>query len=79
MSTITLYSKPACVQCNAVKRLLDSHDIEYNVIDMSENPDALATVVDAGHQSAPVLVFDGNVEDGISGFNPVEIKKRLGL
>ena len=35
---ITVYTKPSCVQCTATYRALDSKGIEYNVLDLSEDP-----------------------------------------
>lgn len=37
---ITLYTKPACVQCTATRKALDKSGVEYDVIDITENPDA---------------------------------------
>ena len=33
--TVTVYTKPSCVQCNATYRALDSKGIEYEVLDLS--------------------------------------------
>ena len=33
--TITVYSKPACVQCNATYRALDKLDADYTVVDIT--------------------------------------------
>jgi glutaredoxin-like protein NrdH len=40
MSQITVYTKPACVQCNATFKALDKRGIEYQKIDVTENPEA---------------------------------------
>lgn len=37
---ITVYTKPACVQCNATYCALDKAGIEYDVIDITENAQA---------------------------------------
>ena len=34
--SITVYTKPACVQCNATYRALDKAGLEYDIIDISE-------------------------------------------
>ena len=36
MDTITVYTKPACVQCNATFRALERQGIGYTAIDISE-------------------------------------------
>lgn len=65
---VTVYSKPACVQCNATYRRLDAKGVPYKVIDMSEDAEALAEVKGMGYLQAPVVVMP----DGThwSGFRP---------
>lgn len=70
--TITVYTKPACVQCNATYRALDKAGIEYDVIDITENAQARDYVMSLGYLQAPVVVA-GDVH--FSGFRPDEIKK----
>lgn len=69
---VTLYTKPSCVQCNASKTHLDSKGVEYNIIDLSENPDALATVKELGYLQAPVIVTE---DDHWSGYRPDKIEE----
>ncbi|WP_182262071.1 glutaredoxin-like protein NrdH [Rhodococcus sp. UFZ-B548] len=69
---ITVYTKPACVQCNATYRALDKAGIEYSVIDITENAQARDYVMSLGYLQAPVVVA-GDVH--FSGFRPDEIKK----
>ena len=65
---VTVYSKPACVQCNATYRRLDAKGVPYEVIDMSEDAEALAEVKAMGYLEAPVVVTpDG---EHWSGFRP---------
>jgi glutaredoxin-like protein NrdH len=67
---ITVYTKPSCVQCNATYRALDSKGIEYNILDVSEDPAALEQVKALGYLQAPVVITD---EDHWSGFRPDKI------
>ena len=69
---ITVYTKPACVQCNATYRALDKAGIEYDVIDITENAQARDYVMSLGYLQAPVVVAG---ENRWSGFRPDEIKK----
>lgn len=74
--TVTVYSKPACVQCTSSMRKLNNMGIEYTKTDMSEDPTALAYVKSLGFMAAPVLIVqdaDGNVIKSWSGFRPDEI------
>lgn len=69
--SITVFSKPACVQCNATYRALDKHGLEYTIVDMSADAEALESVKALGYQQAPVVFADG---DHWSGFRPDKIK-----
>lgn len=73
MSTapITVYSKPACVQCTATYRALDKLGLDYEVVDLAEDEQALLDLMARGYQQAPVVV-DG--EDVWTGFRPDLIK-----
>lgn len=71
----TVYTKPSCVQCNATYRALDSKGIEYDIIDLSEDPTALQTVKELGYLQAPVVVTD---DEHWSGFRPDKISALAG-
>lgn len=51
--SITVYTKPACVQCNATYRALDKAGIEYSVVDITEDPEARDYVMALGYLQAP--------------------------
>ncbi|ETX15928.1 glutaredoxin [Roseivivax halodurans JCM 10272] len=68
--TITVYSKPACVQCTATTRALDAKGIDYALVDLSEDSAAMAHVQSLGYRQAPVVVAG---EDHWSGFRPDRI------
>jgi len=68
--SITVYTKPSCVQCNATYRALDAKGIEYEILDLSEDPTALEQVKALGYLQAPVVVTD---EGHWSGFRPDKI------
>lgn len=69
--SITVYSKPACVQCTATYRALENRGIEYNVIDVSQDPEALELVQSLGYLQAPVVVAG---DTHWSGYRPDQIK-----
>ena len=71
MNAITVYTKPACVQCNATYKALDKSGIEYNKIDISVDSDAREYVMSLGYLQAPVVVAG---DDHWSGFRPDRIK-----
>ena len=69
--TVTVYIKPACVQCNATYKALDGQGISYDVVDITEQPEARDYVMALGYLQAPVVVAGS---DHWSGFRPVRIK-----
>ncbi len=64
---ITLYTKPTCVQCDATKRMLDRAGIQYQVVDLTEDDDALHYVQSLGYRQVPVVVAG---DQHWSGFQP---------
>ena len=79
--SITVYSKPSCVQCNATYRALDSQGSDYEVIDITESPDAYEYVLSLGYKQAPVVVVRDWTSDKSydlhhwSGFRPDLIER----
>lgn len=67
---VTVWCKPSCVQCSASYSALDSKGIDYQVVDMSQDVDALERVKALGYLQAPVVITD---EDHWSGFRPDKI------
>lgn len=53
--SITVYSKPACVQCTATTRALDNKGLAYEVIDVSADQTAYEHVVNLGYRQVPVV------------------------
>lgn len=74
--TVSVYSKPSCVQCSATYRALDRQGIEYEVFDVSADEKALQTVKELGYLQAPVVVTDS---DSWSGFRPDKITELAAL
>lgn len=70
---VTVYSKPACVQCNATYRSLDQKGIAYEVEDISQDAEALERVRELGYMQAPVVITDDG--DHWSGFRPDKISE----
>ncbi|MDO4909641.1 MAG: glutaredoxin-like protein NrdH [Corynebacterium sp.] len=69
--SITVYSKPACVQCTATKKALDRAGLEYEVVDISMDDEARDYVLALGYLQAPVVVVD---DEHWSGFRPERIR-----
>lgn len=73
---VTVYSKPACVQCTATYRALEEKGIPYTVEDLTDpsNAERLETFRDKGFLQAPIVEATGHPKpgDGLlwSGFRP---------
>jgi glutaredoxin-like protein NrdH len=69
---ITVYTKPACVQCSATFRALDKNGIvDYDTVDISVDSQARDYVMSLGYLQAPVVIAG---DDHWSGFRPDRIK-----
>lgn len=72
-AVVTVYTKPACVQCNATYRALEKAGISYESVDVTASPEALEYVQDLGYSQAPVVVVNADGENHWSGFRPDKI------
>jgi glutaredoxin-like protein NrdH len=70
-TAITVYTKPACVQCNATYRALDKAGLDYEVVDITTDNEARDYVMSLGHLQAPGVVAG---ERNWSGFRPDRIR-----
>lgn len=74
--SISVYSKPSCVQCVATKRALQKQGLDFIETDVTKDDAALELVRSLGHMQAPVVVVER--ADGVthwSGFRPDRIKE----
>jgi glutaredoxin-like protein NrdH len=55
MNQIVVYTKPGCVQCDAVSRALDKLGVDYRRVDISADPDARDYVLALGYLQVPVV------------------------
>lgn len=70
METLTVYSKEACVQCDATKRSLGKKAIAYIEVMLETVPEKLEEFKEMGHMSAPIVDTGTEVW---SGFRPDKI------
>ena len=70
--TITVYSKPMCVQCDATKRALNKQGLDYNTLDRSADAAALDYVTSLGYAQAPVVIAG---DQHWAGYRPDLIKQ----
>lgn len=65
--SIVVYSKPACVQCTATTRALDAKGLGYELVDLTQDDEAMQLVASLGYRQAPVVVAD---DQHWAGFRP---------
>lgn len=70
--SITVWSKPACVQCKAVYRAFDKAGVAYEVKNLPDFPEKLQAFIDAGFSAAPVVEAEGHAT--FAGYNPDAVK-----
>lgn len=62
--SVTVYTLPSCVQCNATKRRMDKLGIEYEVVDLLAAPEELERFKGMGHTTAPIVEAGDEVWSG---------------
>jgi mycoredoxin len=77
MSSFTMYTTPWCGYCVRLKGQLDREGIEFDIVDIEQQPEAVDIVqaANGGNQTVPTLVYT----DGTSHTNPsvAQIKDKL--
>ena len=71
MSKVTVYTLPACVQCDSTKRYLKREFIEFEEVKLQDDPQAYEMVRAKGFTQAPIVVAG---EDVWSGFRLDKLK-----
>lgn len=68
---VTVFSKPACVQCTATYKALNRKGIEYNTVDVTQDTEAYERLMGMGVKAMPFVEVEGG--DSWSGFKPEKI------
>ena len=75
--TITLYSKPNCVQCEYTAKQLDAKGLSYNKIDVTIDAAAREVVEATGNRTLPYVTVvhdDGRPAQDWHGFHLEKIR-----
>lgn len=70
---VTVYSKPDCVQCVATYKGLKRKGVTYEVIDITEDREALNFARSLGDYASAPIVYDSQTGQHWSGFKPDRI------
>lgn len=60
MKKIQVYTKNMCGYCTQAKNYLTNKGIEFETINIEENPEAREFVINEGHKTMPQVYIDGN-------------------
>ncbi|GMA46658.1 glutaredoxin-like protein NrdH [Tetragenococcus muriaticus] len=69
---ITLFSKNNCMQCKMTKRFLAENDINFEEVNIDNEPNALDWLKEQGFQSVPVITSDATT---VVGFRPDQLRQ----
>lgn len=74
--TITVYTKPDCFGCSKTVEKFEAAGIDFQKVDITQNPAALAYVTEElGYSQAPIVVIDD--ENHWAGLNPIKIEQAI--
>jgi glutaredoxin-like protein NrdH len=68
--SVTVYSKPSCVQCTATYRALEQSGVPFQVVDLSLDQSAYDTILGMGYRQVPVVIAG---DEHWAGFRPDKI------
>lgn len=79
MNKIVIYSAPNCPHCDNLEDYLKENDVDYNLINLGENPEKGEELVEkTGQMTVPVMIVKTDQKEKIVvGFNQKEIDKAL--
>jgi len=62
--SITVYTTPLCVPCEALKRALKARGVPFRTVDLLMDEEAAERLEEQGIRSAPALEIDGRFYTG---------------
>ena len=71
---VTVFSKNNCMQCHMVKKWLADKAVQFQEINIDEQPQYIDQVREMGFMAAPIIVKDTL---SFSGFRPTELAKLI--
>lgn len=78
ITSLVVYTKPGCTQCDFTTKLMDKLGIEYELVDVTVDHGARARLRDIGITTLPcVIAHVGGQKRMWTGFSPDKIKALL--
>lgn len=72
VATATMYSKPGCMQCRQTAKEFEKQGIDLDIVDLTQDVEAMAKVTGLGYRNVPVIVASD--DNHWYGFDPDRIK-----
>lgn len=74
---ITVYTLPACVQCDTTKRYLTNQGLEFEEVNLAEDSAAYEMIREKGFTAAPVVIAEqaDHGTEAWSGFRLEKLQK----
>lgn len=81
MTSVTIYTTPTCPWCKKTKAFFQEHDVEYEEVDVAEDQDAAAKMVEkSGQRGVPVTIIEEDGEEAVVvGFDEDKLTEELDL
>lgn len=76
MSKPVIYTKPNCSQCEDTKNMFKDLNVEFDTVDIVENPEVREVLKNEGRKMMPVVKTE---DDSWEGFNPEKIAAFAGV
>ncbi|MGT2895253.1 glutaredoxin-like protein NrdH [Streptococcus entericus] len=74
MAKITVFTKNNCMPCKMTKKFLTENGVDFEEINIEEQPEKIDYVKSLGFSSAPVIEAGDIV---FSGFQPAKLKELI--
>ena len=79
MVRVEIYTTPSCPFCVRAKRLLQARGIPYDEVDVADDPDLRADLVQrTGRRTVPQIFIDGEPIGGFEELAALDASTRLG-
>ena len=62
--TVKLYTKNGCGYCTMAKNLLKSKNVQFEEINIEQQPEAREFVINEGHRTMPQIYIDNKIIGG---------------
>jgi glutaredoxin-like protein NrdH len=73
--SVTVYTRNNCPFCDRTKEMLADLGVDFDVVNIEEDPAGLDKLIELGYQGVPVVVTK---DDNWVGFQPSKLMKLKG-